>query len=96
MVGLQGIGPVSGPANSKQVQGREKSSDTATAVAKDGLDISQEAQGASAMNEVLAQVPGSEIRAERVEQAKESIEQGAYRVQKVVLQVAIRLGRFMS
>lgn len=96
MVGIQGIGPFSGPANSKQVQGREKSSDTARAAATDGLDISLEAQEASAVSEVAAQAPRSEIRAERIAQARENIEQGVYRIQEVVLQVADRLERFVT
>ena len=38
----------------------------------------------------------NELRQERIEQAKERIEEGTYKVQDVVRQVASRLTRFVS
>ena len=97
MVGIQGIGEIPEPANSRQVQGRSKSPDSAPASATDGVQISQEAVEASQAGDLVARtVDQSGVRHERIEQAKQNIEQGTYRIQEVVLQVADRLAQFVE
>ncbi len=99
MVGIHGIGEIPEPANTRQVQGRSKSPDSAPASATDGdgVQISQEAVEASQAADLVARtMDRSGLRHERVEQAKQNIEQGTYRVQEVVLQVAARLAQFVE
>ena len=58
-------------------------------VDKDGVRISTEA--AAAGRAISGTSRGEEIRAARIEQAKENIAQGAYRVSNIVAQVAARI-----
>ena len=94
MVGIQGIGGTSGPVDAKQVAGRAKAQ--AAAPPKDGIEISSEAQQASLVARFRELSQSDAIREDRVAQAKQNLEQGVYRVQEVVLQVANRLAEFVS
>ena len=96
MVGIQGIGGTSGPANAKQVSDRAKVHAAATPPAKDGIEISGEAQQASQVARFKELSPGDAIREDRVAQAKQNLEQGIYRVQEVLLQVASRLAALLN
>ncbi len=99
MIGIQGFGAVQEPSGSKQGPGRTKESDKApTLPVSDGVTISpQAAEAAAVTTSVVAEAAATnEVRQERIEQAKESIEQGTYKVQDVVRQVASRLTRFVS
>lgn len=96
MVGIQGIGGTSGPVNAKQVASRAKAQAAAAAPAKDGIEISGEAQQASLVARYKELSQSDAIREDRVAQAKQNLEQGVYRVQEVVLQVANRLAEFVS
>ena len=92
MVGIQGIGGIPEPANNKQADGRDKEVRVEASSPRDGLEISQQAQEASNAARLVNQaMRDSEIRAERVAEAKAKVEQGAYRVQEIILQVAARL-----
>ncbi len=93
MVGIQGIGGTSGPVNAKQVASRAKAQ-AAAAPPKDGIEISGEAQQASLVARFKELSQSDAIRQDRVAQAKQNLEQGVYRVQEVVLQVANRLAEF--
>ena len=95
MVGIQGIGGTSGPVDAKQVAGRAKAQ-AAGPPAKDGIEISSEAQQASLVARFRELSQSDAIREDRVAQAKQNLEQGVYRVQEVVLQVANRLAEFVS
>lgn len=60
--------------------------------AKDSLAVSDDArQAAAAARIIKLSEQGEEIRAERVAEAKKSIEEGTYRVHEAVLRVAVRL-----
>ncbi len=96
MVGIQGIGGTSGPANAKQVSGRSRAHTAAAPPAKDGIEFSGEAQQASQVARFKELSPGDVIREDRVAQAKQNLEQGIHRVQEVLLQVANRLAAFVS
>ncbi len=99
MVGIYGLGGIAEPANTKAVQGSAKGTDlkAADAPAKDGLNLSPEAEQASDVAKFVAEaVNDSEIRAEKIRQAQENIEQGTYRIQEVVLQVASRIANLVG
>lgn len=98
MVGIQGLGGIPEPANNRQAQGKDKPSIPATPVSNDDdVTISSDAAKAAAAGNIVRQSEQtSEIRDERVEQAKQNIEEGTYRVQAVVLQVASRLTKYVS
>ena len=96
MVGIQGIGGTSGTASAKQVSGRAKAQAAAAPPAKDGIEFSGEAQQASQVARFKELSPGDVIREDRVAQAKQNLEQGVYRIQEVVLQVANRLAALVS
>ena len=96
MVGIQGIGGTPDPANAKQVSDRAKAQAAAAPPAKDGIEISSEAQQASQVARFKELSPGDVIREDRVAQAKQNLEQGIYRVQEVLLQVANRLAAYVG
>ena len=98
MVSIQGIGGIPEPGNSKPTQKRGGHDDVKTSrVTDDGVEISAQATQAAKAAQVVAQTNAtSEIREERIAQAKENIEQGAYKLQEVVLAVASRISKYIS
>lgn len=97
MVGIQGIGGVPEPVGPKQGAGKAKETEKANTASSDGVSISPQAAQAAEVQVVLNLASEvSEIRLERVEQARENIEKGTYKVQDVVRQVAARLTQYIS
>jgi flagellar biosynthesis anti-sigma factor FlgM len=98
MIGIQGITAVPESTGPRQGSGKVKNPEkTVTARASDGVSISPEAEQAAGTNVAVHQaIAENEVRQEKVEQAKQSIEQGTYKVQDVVRQVASRLTKFVS
>lgn len=99
MVTLTGIGSIANTAFGRTVEGRErrKSTTGASAPTSDDVSISGEAQQAAdarRLQTLASEVP--DVRIERVEQAKENIRQGTYRLQHVVLQVASRVNAYVA
>lgn len=95
MVGIQGVhsgAEPAGPIPASGTQGRA-AAQAAPPPASDGVAISPEA--AVAQHAVRTQTE-SEIRQHLVEEAKQRIEQGAYRLQQVVLTVAARVSKFVE
>ena len=94
MVGVHGIGGAPEPVKAKPAPPRQEAA-AHEAAKSDRVEISPAAvkasQGAQASHSTRR---GSEIREDRVAAAKENLEQGVYRIQEVVLQVAERIGRF--
>lgn len=65
--------------------------------AHDGVRISPEAHRAAEVAQLLeTSESGGAIRAEQVAQARAALEQGTYRLQRVVLQVVARVSRYVS
>ncbi|HIA48477.1 MAG TPA: flagellar biosynthesis anti-sigma factor FlgM [Candidatus Hydrogenedentes bacterium] len=97
MIGIQGFGSVPKPSGPKQGPGQAKEPEkSGYSASSDGVEFSPEAEDASAASSVLNEISTtSDVRNERVQQAKESIEKGTYRVQDVVRQVASRLSKFV-
>lgn len=96
MVGIQGIGITPEPANNKQVPGRSQKPAETPLRAEDGIEISPDGTKAAEAARIVAQSPGDFVRNERITQAKENMEQGTHHVQEVVLQVALRLAKFVE
>ena len=98
MVGVNGIGDVPVPANSKRVDGRtvrrDKSEDRHVA---DGIAISPEAQQAASVSKAQqASKAESDIRTEKIAEAKRKIEEGSYKLSEVVTEVANRLTGYIG
>ena len=99
MVTLSGIGSLANTTLGRTVEGRERRKSTldTSAPTADDVAISGEAQQAADVQRLmlLASQQGSDIRQERVDQARERINQGAFRLQEVVLQVASRVSAYV-
>lgn len=98
MVGVQGVGGVPEPAPERPVNVRDKRRDEAVASSSQETDdvlISSEAQAAAKLASLVALAKQSDIRQDRVEQAKQALAQGDYKKPDVVSEVAKRLGKFI-
>jgi len=95
MVGVSNIGLYAEPANPRRMNGlraENKPAPTpAPAVGEDAAEVSAVARLLAKANEQEDQ-----LQAERLEQIRQSLEQGTYRVQEVLLQVAARIARFVE
>lgn len=98
MIGIQGIGGVQEPSGSKPATGRSKESEKANAPASpDGVSISAEGEKAFEAGTILHQSGEmSDVRTVKIERARENLENGTYKVQDVVRQVASRLTKYVS
>ena len=97
MVGIHGIDGISELANRRRVDVRATNSVATTVDSEDNVSISRDAQTAAAVAQAQAiSEQAAEIREERVAQARESIEQGTYRIQDVVKRVAARIARYIA
>ena len=105
MVGIQGLGGVPEPKSERPAKARNEREETAQvnsnaaggAQIKDDLLISSAAQAAAEVSRVtqLAQ-QDSDIRADKVAAARESIERGDYKDPEVVAKVAERLMKYLT
>tara|TARA_R110001592_G_scaffold289311_2_gene558529 strand:- start:375 stop:692 length:318 start_codon:yes stop_codon:yes gene_type:complete len=105
MVGIQGLGGVpepksGGPAkvrNDRDQETRDVSSTTGSSSAEDNVSISSEAQAAVEVARLVqASNTQSDIRADRVEAARQRIEQGSYKDPAVVSQVADKILKYLG
>lgn len=96
MAGIQGIAGVPEPLGGSRVQGRSKAPAPSTGPEPDGLQISPQAAQAAAAAHVAATDGHSEIRQERIAEARQQLEKGTHRLQEVVLDVAARLSKFVE
>lgn len=106
MVGIQGLGGVpepksEGPGRVRRDrdadEAREASASGSNAPSQDGVSISDAAkQAAEVARVVQLSKSSSDIRAERVEAAREKLERGDYKNPEVVAQVAERLLKFLG
>ena len=92
MLGINGIIGLPDTNSSTQASERSRRLETQAPGARDDVAISPEAREAAKITNMLRESEQSaEIRQERVEQAKQSIEQGAYKVIDVIKIVASRI-----
>lgn len=96
MVGVPGIGIISGPANPKRADGRGRQVLFAEAKVQDQVLISDEGQEVSAAAQLVEKGSEGELREKRIAEVWESLEQSTYKLQEVVLQVAARIARYSA
>lgn len=97
MVGITGIRELVEPVSDRRVQDRGSKDAPKVNVARDGVQFSEAAQEASSVAKfVELSESDSDLRQERVAEAKQNIEDGTYRVGQVVLQVAARIAIFID
>ena len=94
MIGLYGVGGVPEPGVTRATGPRVRPAETNAPRVTDGVAISAEAAAGSRL--VSEASPAETIRADRIERAKQNIEQGAYRVQDIVSQVAARIAPYVD
>ena len=99
MVGIQGVGGVPEPKPERQASVRNgsesKPADGANAP-EDGVKISSEAQAAAVVAQSIQVTQGQEeIRTDRVEAARESIERGDFKNPEIVEAVAERISKLL-
>jgi hypothetical protein len=102
MVGIYGISGIpeppaatpTGPARDKRPQGIP----VGLAPESDLAAFSAEAKDASAAAKLVeaAKARSDEVRKERIEEARKQLEEGAYRIQQVVLVVAARVSKYLG
>jgi len=96
MLNIQGVTKLLEPAEPRRVTERGRKAESKPEVTQDAVVFSDEAKQASKAARIAElSKKQSEMRAERIAQAKESIEKGTYKVQEVVLQVATRISKYM-
>jgi anti-sigma28 factor (negative regulator of flagellin synthesis) len=95
MVGLVQIGGSSEPANPTQAGERARKADTAASVVKDEVRISQTGLETAALARSAGESE-ADIRAERVAQVQETLDHGTYRLQRVLIEVAARITKYLS
>ena len=96
MVGMYGILGVPGPASTSQPRVRGRLNDTSSSAPQDRVLFSSQAQEASRAAQILEQSSAkSAARAEQVAKAKQSIENGTYKMQGVVRIVAARVSKYV-
>lgn len=96
MSGIQGIAGVPEPVGGSRVEGRSRAPAPSTGPETDGLQISPQAAQAAAATHVAPADDHSEIRQERVAEARQQLEEGTHRLQEVVLDLAARLSKFVE
>lgn len=90
MVGMYGLDGLHGLSGPQPVRKASASAPTANAERGDSIAISKEALTAAAASTKDADATPSVVE-ERIAAAKKSIEEGTYKLQHVVLQVAARI-----
>jgi anti-sigma28 factor (negative regulator of flagellin synthesis) len=88
--------PVADPAQDKFNGNRARPGDTTAAAPADSTDFSPEAKEAAAIARLAERIKESEIRKEKVEEAKRRIEEGAHRLVDIVNVVAERISGLVT
>ena len=107
MVAIQGLGGVpepkpGGPSKARNeregaVREGAGAGSGASSASGDGVRISSEARAAAEAGRLAALAQGQDdIRADRVEQARQNIEQGSYKDPEVVAKVAEKLLKYLT
>jgi anti-sigma28 factor (negative regulator of flagellin synthesis) len=94
MDAIVGIGRISEPGSVRQTKARDRRYEDEIKPAQDGIQISSAARESAGMAKA-AQSAIPDVRQERVDEAKASIEKGVYKLQEVVRYVASRVAHFV-
>jgi anti-sigma28 factor (negative regulator of flagellin synthesis) len=97
MVTMFGIGNIPEPRMPSSAHDKQRVMSTVGGAPFDNVEISAKALEAASIAQLAKRIdnPAQAIRAERVAEAKENVQKGAYKVQEVVLKVAARVDRFL-
>ena len=95
MVAIHGIGGVPEPTPERPAKVRDGRERDAAVPAQDGVVISSEAQAAARISQLVQNSDSSDVRAERVEAAKENLRRGDYRNPDVVAKVAEKISKYL-
>ena len=97
MIGVQGVGGVQEPQGPKPASGRAKQTEETRGPSSDDVSFSSQAEKAALADAIIQQSgQTSEVRQAKIDEARRNIEEGTYKVQEVVQQVAARLAQFVS
>ncbi len=99
MVGIKGVGGVPDPAPERpsHLRGRKGERPSESAKVQDDVQISDTAQAAASASRLIKTADSeSDVRADKVAEAKERLERGDYRNPDVVAQVAERISKFLA
>ncbi|MCC6145481.1 MAG: flagellar biosynthesis anti-sigma factor FlgM [Candidatus Hydrogenedentes bacterium] len=91
IIQVAAAGPAGGYGSRRGVEAAGKA-----AAGGDAVAISESAQRAADAAAYAASNTGDNVRADLVARAKENLEEGTYRLQQVVLQVASRVGDLIN
>ena len=93
MITVQGLGGPAEPVGTRAPRERDRAQ---AAPKADDVSFSEVSVQVASAGQAAVRSKAAKLRQERIDQAKESIERGTYRIQEVVLQVADRLARFVD
>ena len=97
MVGIQGIGKTPDYANPTSPDTRVKETDTKATTPLDKTLISDAARKAQVAQRLLQNTKAEpDVREKQIARVREAIEQGTYKVQQVLLQVASHLSKYLN
>ncbi len=98
MVGITGVGGVPDPTPERPSNVRNKKKDEPQGAAgQDGVQISAEAQSAANLRHLLEIAKDEpDIRADRVREAREALDQEAFKLPGAIAEVARRLSPFID
>jgi anti-sigma28 factor (negative regulator of flagellin synthesis) len=96
MVALAGIQALGGNAPLSAKRTEEAANREPQAVAEDHVDLSPESLQAAVLARMAADLADSEVRREKVEEAKRQIQEGTYRVVNIVNVVASRISGIVA
>lgn len=99
MAGINGVGGIPEPIPVRPANTRDRKGDvqSTSSTSRDGVAISSQAQEAAEVAR-LAQSSGasSDVRAERVTAARESLDRGDYKRQDIIEEVAKRISKYLG
>ncbi|MBI1319389.1 MAG: hypothetical protein GC168_10655 [Candidatus Hydrogenedens sp.] len=84
---IEALRPTTAPASGSSL----RRTDTPPEAPQDAASFSPESRAASELAKLLEQARQSEVRQQRVEEAKQNIREGTYKLQSVVTSVAARV-----
>jgi hypothetical protein len=97
MVGIKGVGgvPEPKPERPATVRGRKNDGVAKDEKVQDDVLISSEAQAAASVARIIKEGVSGDIRADRVQVARERLERGDYKNPEVVREVAKRVSKYL-
>ncbi|GMU93680.1 MAG: hypothetical protein AMXMBFR4_27380 [Candidatus Hydrogenedentota bacterium] len=97
MVGVQGVGGIPEPAPERPASAKDRRREDSIqpAVSGDKVMISSEAQAAARIASLVQLALQDDVRADRVESAKQALEDGSYKNPEVLAELAKRISKYL-